>query len=151
MRNVPTLERLEQVARFVPASDLALGAVGEALRFGERALARFAPDAPGGPAPDPTPADGRYEGVVRVDFGPIARFSDLTGLEDAAREIDGADVVVERVSGDRAILALRLRQPVELLAELALRSAQAFHVRMQAGNRLVLDLEQAETGTAAAA
>jgi hypothetical protein len=60
-------------------------------------------------------------------------------------------VVVERVSGDRAILALRLRQPVELLAELASRSAQAFRVRMQAGNRLVLDLEQGEAGTAAAA
>lgn len=150
MSNVPTLARLEQVARFVPASDLALDAVGEALRFGERALARFAPDAPGGPAPDPTPADGLYDGVIRIDFGPIARFSDLTDLEDAAREIEGAAVTVERVSGGRASLALRLREPIALLDELASRSAHAFRVRMQAGNRLVLDLDT-EPETAAAA
>jgi hypothetical protein len=156
MSNLVSLDRLERAARLVPASELALGAGVAALRFGERALAKIAPEyvphaVEDEAEPAALPADGLYGGLVRLDLGPIERFSDLTRLEDAAREIEAVSgVVVEKVSGGRATLALRLAERVALVALLEERSPVPFRVRMSSESRLVLDLEPAGSATAAA-
>jgi hypothetical protein len=85
---------------------------------------------------------GLFEGLVRVDIGPLGDFSQLVGFEDAAGQIDATrEISVEKFSEGRATLAVRLGEPVALLKELEQRSPLGFTVRQTAGDRLVLDVE----------
>jgi len=83
-----------------------------------------------------------FEGLVRVDIGPLGDFSQLVGFEDAAGQIDATrEISVEKFSEGRATLAMRLGEPVALLKELEQRSPLEFRVRQTAGDSLVLDVE----------
>lgn len=66
---------------------------------------------------------GLFEGLVKVEIGPLGDFSQLVGFEDAAGQIGAtSEISVERFSEGRATLSMRLEEPVELLRELEARS-----------------------------
>jgi hypothetical protein len=83
-----------------------------------------------------------FDGIVKVEIGPLDDFSQLVGFEDAAGQIDAtADISVERFSEGRATLSMRLDEPVDLLRELEQRSPLEFRVRRTAGEDLILDVD----------
>jgi hypothetical protein len=84
---------------------------------------------------------GVFEGLVRVEIGPLGDFSQLVGFEDAAGQIGASEIKVERFSEGRATLSMRLDEPVELLRELEERAPFAFSVRDMHPDRIVLDLD----------
>jgi hypothetical protein len=84
-----------------------------------------------------------FEGMVKVEIGPIGDFSQLVGFEDAAGQIGAtSEISVEKFSEGRATLSMRLDEPVELLRELEERSPFEFKVRHTGGDRLVLDVDE---------
>ncbi len=84
---------------------------------------------------------GVYAGPVRIDFGPVRDFAQLTAFEDAARGIPGArNVSVMGFSGGRATLSLSLESPAELLSELKERAPFEFRLREANGDGLLLDV-----------
>jgi len=87
-------------------------------------------------------AKGLYEGLVKVEIGPLDDFSQLVGFEDAAGQIDAtSEISVERFSEGRATISMRLDEPVELLRELEQRSPLDFRVRRTAEDNLILDVD----------
>jgi hypothetical protein len=87
-------------------------------------------------------AQNLFEGLVKVEIGPLDDFSQLVGFEDAAGQIDAtSDISVERFSEGRATLSMRLNEPVELLRELEQRSPLEFKVRRSADDNLILDID----------
>jgi len=83
-----------------------------------------------------------YEGLVKVEIGPLDDFSQLVGFEDAAGQIGAtSEISVERFSEGRATLSMRLDEPVELLRELEERSPLDFKVRRTAEDNLILDID----------
>lgn len=84
-----------------------------------------------------------FDGLVRVEIGPLGDFSQLVGFEDAAEQIGAtSEISVERFSEGRATLSMRLAEPVALLRELEERSPLEFKVRHTAGDRLILDVDE---------
>ena len=84
-----------------------------------------------------------FEGLVRVEIGPLDDFSQLVGFEDAAGQIGAtSEISVERFSEGRATLSMRLDEPVELLRELEARSPLDFRVRHTATDNLILDIDE---------
>ncbi len=82
-----------------------------------------------------------FEGLVEVDVGPLSDFSQLVGFEDAAGGIGAmSEISVKRFKQGRATLAMRFKQPVELLRELEDRAPFVFKVRDRRSDRLVLDV-----------
>jgi uncharacterized coiled-coil protein SlyX len=94
-----------------------------------------------GKGPQREPAE-LFEGLVRVEIGPLGDFSQLLGFEDAAGKIAAtSQISVERFSEGRATLAMRLDEPVELLRELEERSPLEFRVKDTRADRVILDLD----------
>jgi hypothetical protein len=92
-------------------------------------------------------AEELFKGLVEVEVGPLADFSQLVGFEDAAAAITAtSEISVRRFAASRATLELKLSEPVELLRELEERAPFEFRVRDRRFDRLVLDVdsEQAE-------
>ncbi len=86
---------------------------------------------------------GVFEGLVKVEIGPLDDFSQLVGFEDAAGQIDAtAEISVERFSEGRATLSMRLDEPIDLLRELEQRSPLDFRVRRTASDNLILDVDE---------
>ncbi len=83
-----------------------------------------------------------FEGLVRVEIGPLGDFSQLVGFEDAIGRLGASEISVERFSEGRATLSMRLDEPVDLLRELEERSPLEFHVRRTASGDLILDVEE---------
>jgi hypothetical protein len=88
--------------------------------------------------------DGVFEGLVKLEIGPLGDFSQLVGFEDAVGQVGASDISVERFSEGRATLNVRLDQPVELLRELEELSSLDFKVRHTAPDNLVLDVDEDE-------
>jgi hypothetical protein len=84
-----------------------------------------------------------FEGLVEVDVGPLSDFSQLVGFEDAASGIGAmSEISVKRFKQGRATLAMRFKQPVELLRELEERAPFVFKVRDRRSDRVVLDVDE---------
>jgi hypothetical protein len=82
-----------------------------------------------------------FEGLVEVEVGPLSDFSQLVGFEDAAGGIGSmSEISVTRFTRGRATLAMRFKQPVELLHELEQRAPFEFKVRDRRSDRVVLDV-----------
>jgi chromosome segregation ATPase len=131
------------------ATRIRMKALREAVEVGRRAQelneaeadASTAPAA-SGPGPIEQAAQNLFEGLVKVEIGPLDDFSQLVGFEDAAGQIDAtSDISVERFSEGRATLSMRLNEPVELLRELEERSPLEFRVRRSADDNLILDID----------
>lgn len=86
--------------------------------------------------------NGTFEGLVKLEIGPLGDFSQLVGFEDAVGQVGASDISVERFSEGRATLSMRLDQPVELLRELEELSALDFKVRHTAPDNLILDIDE---------
>lgn len=86
-----------------------------------------------------------FEGMVKVDIGPLGDFSQLVGFEDAVGQLGASEISVERFSEGRATLSMRLDQPVDLLRELERRSPLEFRVRRSSDDDLVLDVDEDES------
>ncbi len=88
-----------------------------------------------------------FEGLIKVQIGPLGDFSQLVSFEDAAGQIDAtSEISVERFSEGRATLSMRLEEPVELLRELEERSPLEFKVRHTADGSVVLDVDDEQQG-----
>jgi len=140
------LEEIQAQARG-QATRIRMKALREAVEVGRRAqelneASETAPEAVQ-EANGHTDADRDvFEGLVRVEIGPLDDFSQLVGFEDAAGQIDAtSEISVERFSEGRATLSMRLSEPVELLRELEQRSPLEFNVRRTADDNLVLDVD----------
>jgi hypothetical protein len=93
----------------------------------------------------PRKADELFDGMVEIEVGPLADFSQLVGFEDAAGGIMAtSEISVKRFARGRATLEMKLAEPVELLRELEERSPFEFRVRDQRFDRLVLDVGENE-------
>jgi hypothetical protein len=93
-----------------------------------------------------------FEGMVEVEIGPLADFSQLLGFEDAAEKIGAtSEISVRRFSEGRATLSMRLDEPVELLHELEQRSPLEFRVRKTEQDRVILDFDDEAEADAEAA
>lgn len=90
-------------------------------------------------APDPA---GLFEGLIKVEIGPLDDFSQLVGFEDAIGRLGASEISVERFSEGRATLSMRLDEPVDLLRELEERSPLEFRVRRTAADNLILDVDE---------
>ncbi len=132
------------------ATRIRMKALREAVEVGRRAQelneveagANGASPAAKEPGPIEQAAQNLFEGLVKVEIGPLDDFSQLVGFEDAAGQIDAtSDISVERFSEGRATLSMRLNEPVELLRELEERSPLEFRVRRSADDNLILDID----------
>jgi hypothetical protein len=125
------------------ATRIRMKALREAVEVGRRAQELNEVEAgPSEPGPIEQAAQNLFEGLVKVEIGPLDDFSQLVGFEDAAGQIDAtSDISVERFSEGRATLSMRLNEPVELLRELEERSPLEFRVRRSADDNLILDID----------
>ncbi len=102
--------------------------------------------------PEPAPAangnghaenfKGPFEGLIKLEIGPLGDFSQLVGFEDAVGRLGASEISVERFSEGRATLSMRLEEPVELLRELEDLSSLDFKVRHTAPDNLILDIDE---------
>jgi hypothetical protein len=132
------------------ATRIRMKALREAVEVGRRAQelneaeadVSTVPAASSPAGPIEQAAQNLFEGLVKVEIGPLDDFSQLVGFEDAAGQIDATtDISVERFSEGRATLSMRLNEPVELLRELEQRSPLEFKVRRSADDNLILDID----------
>lgn len=131
------------------ATRIRMKALREAVEVGRRAQELTEAQAEAAPASNGSAGDAieraakdLYEGLVKVEIGPLDDFSQLVGFEDAAGQIDAtSEISVERFSEGRATLSMRLDEPVELLRELEERSPLEFKVRRSADDNLILDVD----------
>lgn len=84
-----------------------------------------------------------FEGLIEVEIGPLADFSQLVGFEDAAGAIGAtSEISVKRFTRRRATLEMKLAEPVALLRELEERAPFDFQVRDTRSDRVVLDVDE---------
>jgi hypothetical protein len=155
-RNVTSLEsvsaRLEDIQAQArgQATRIRMKALREAVEVGRRAQELSEAQAAGAPAQGASNGNGHgepaacdiFEGLVKVEIGPLDDFSQLVGFEDAAGQIGAtSEISVERFSEGRATLSMRLSEPIDLLHELEQRSPLDFRVRRTAGDNVVLDID----------
>jgi hypothetical protein len=103
-----------------------------------------------GPQNGATPDDGGaeaalgqlFEGLIRLEIGPLGDFSQLVGFEDAVGRLGAQEISVERFSEGRATVSMRLDEPVDLLRELEETAPFEFNVRRTANDDLILDVDE---------
>jgi len=139
------LEEIQAQARG-QATRIRMKALREAVEVGRRAQELNEAQEAAGDADSTTDVDRAarelFDGIVKVEIGPLDDFSQLVGFEDAAGQIDAtAEISVERFSEGRATLAMRLDEPVDLLRELEERAPLEFRVRRTSGDNLILDVD----------
>jgi hypothetical protein len=146
------LEEIQSQARG-QATRIRMKALREAVEVSRRAqelvdaqqspVANEAAPSAGGNGHAAVEPEGLFEGLVRVEIGPLGDFSQLVGFEDAIGQLGAtSEISVERFSEGRATLSMRLDEPVELLRELEARSPLEFRVRHTANDNLILDVDE---------
>jgi hypothetical protein len=83
-----------------------------------------------------------FEGLIKLEIGPLGDFSQLVGFENAVGRLGASEISVERFSEGRATLSMRLDEPVELLRELEENAPFDFNIRRTADDNLVLDVDE---------
>ncbi len=143
------LEEIQVQARG-QATRIRMKALREAVEVSQRVQAlNEAQAAPAAETPAPGKGNGSvedfngiFEGLIKLEIGPLGDFSQLVGFEDAVGKLGASDISVERFSEGRATLSVRLDQPVELLRELEELSSLDFKVRHTAPDNLILDVDE---------
>lgn len=98
---------------------------------------------PGVPADSAETALGElFEGLIRLEIGPLGDFSQLVGFEDAVGRMGASEISVERFSEGRATLSMQFDEPVELLRELEESAPFEFEIRRTTADELVLDVDE---------
>ncbi len=83
-----------------------------------------------------------FEGLIKLEIGPLGDFSQLVGFENAVGRLGASEISVERFSEGRATLSMRLDEPVDLLRELEENAPFEFNIRRTADDGLVLDVDE---------
>jgi len=141
------LEEIQTQARG-QATRIRMKALREAVEVGRRVQELNEAQAPALEGPPSANGNGQvdfngvFEGLVKLEIGPLGDFSQLVGFEDAVGQVGASDISVERFSEGRATLSVRLDQPVELLRELEELSSLDFKVRHTAPDNLILDVDE---------
>lgn len=93
------------------------------------------------PAPDAAHEDRTFDGAIVVDAGPFTDIAALSAFEQGLARVPGAeDVYVSGFEGNRALIELRLSQPVALVREMRQAVPAGFTVTDAAAGRLRLDV-----------
>lgn len=112
-----------------------------------------------GPVPHPTPAsparlappahaETSFGGAVVVDAGPFTDIAGLQAFEQALARVDGAeDVYVRSFEGNRALIDVRLSNPVPLVRLLREQLTLPITAREAGGDRLTVDVAADSHGT----
>jgi len=149
-------ERLEEIQAQArgQATRIRMKALREAVEVSRRTqdLAEAqAGDAPAGASngtaaqPTAEQALGQlFEGLIKLEIGPLGDFSQLVGFEDAVGRLGASDISVERFSEGRATVSMQFDEPVELLRELEESAPFEFNIRRTADERLILDVDEDE-------
>lgn len=82
-----------------------------------------------------------FEGLIKLEIGPLGDFSQLVGFENAVGRLGAQEISVERFSEGRATLSMRLDEPVALLRELEENAPFEFNIRRTADDNVVLDVD----------
>ena len=145
------LEEIQSQARG-QATRIRMKALREAVEVGRRVQELNEAQASAAEMPVPETAsngsgrppdfNGIFEGLIKLEIGPLGDFSQLVGFEDAVGQVGASEISVERFSEGRATLSMRLDQPVELLRELEELSVLDFKVRHTAPDNLILDVDE---------
>jgi hypothetical protein len=83
-----------------------------------------------------------FEGLIKLEIGPLGDFSQLVGFENAVGRLGASEISVERFSEGRATLSMQLDEPIELLRELEENAPFEFNIRRTAGDNLILDVDE---------
>lgn len=143
-------ERLEEIQTQArgQATRIRMKALREAVEVSRRTqeLAEVHEGAANGaelPSGDSVEALGQlFEGLIKMEIGPLGDFSQLVGFEDAVERLGASEISVERFSEGRATVSMRLDEPVELLRELEEKAPFDFNIRRTADERLILDVDE---------
>jgi hypothetical protein len=143
-------ERLEEIQTQArgQATRIRMKALREAVEVSRRTqdLAEAHGDAANGAAPSEPSAEAAlgqlFEGLIKLEIGPLGDFSQLVGFEDAVGRLGASEISVERFSEGRATVSMRLDEPVELLRELEEKAPFDFNIRRTADDNLILDVDE---------
>lgn len=83
-----------------------------------------------------------FEGLIKLEIGPLGDFSQLVGFENAVGRLGASEISVERFSEGRATVSMQFDEPVELLRELEENAPFEFNIRRTADDNLVLDVDE---------
>lgn len=83
-----------------------------------------------------------FEGLIKLEIGPLGDFSQLVGFENAVGRLGASEISVERFSEGRATLSMRLEEPVDLLRELEENAPFEFNIRRTTDDNLILDVDE---------
>ncbi len=83
-----------------------------------------------------------FEGLIKLEIGPLGDFSQLVGFEDAVGRLGASEISVERFSEGRATVSMQFDEPVELLRELEESAPFEFNIRRTADDNLILDVDE---------
>jgi uncharacterized coiled-coil protein SlyX len=143
-------ERLEDIQAQArgQATRIRMKALREAVEVSRRT--QELAEAHGGSANGGEPAPGGaeaalgelFEGLIKLEIGPLGDFSQLVGFENAVGRLGASEISVERFSEGRATLSMHLDEPVELLRELEENAPFEFQIRRNGGDNLILDVDE---------
>lgn len=145
-------ERLEEIQAQArgQATRIRMKALREAVEVSRRTqeLSEVHEASANGEQTGPTGAEAAlgelFEGLIKLEIGPLGDFSQLVGFENAVGRLGAQEISVERFSEGRATLSMRLDEPVDLLRELEENAPFDFNIRRTADERLVLDVDEDE-------
>jgi hypothetical protein len=107
-----------------------------------------APAAPAPAAPASPYEDTPFEGAIVIDAGPFTDIAALSAFEQGLARVPGAeDVYVSGFEGNRALVELRLAQPVALVREMRQAVPAHFTITDAAAGRLRLDITAIAAGS----
>jgi len=143
-------ERLEEIQAQArgQATRIRMKALREAVEVSRRTqeLAEAHEGSANGAAPGSDTAEQAlgelFEGLIRLEIGPLGDFSQLVGFENAVGRLGASEISVERFSEGRATLSMQLDEPVDLLRELEENAPFDFNIRRTAGDNLILDVDE---------
>jgi uncharacterized coiled-coil protein SlyX len=144
-------ERLEEIQTQArgQATRIRMKALREAVEVSRRTqdLAEIHEGAANGAGePSPNGAEAAlgqlFEGLIKLEIGPLGDFSQLVGFENAVGRLGASEISVERFSEGRATLSMRLDEPVDLLRELEENAPFEFNIRRTADDNLILDVDE---------
>jgi hypothetical protein len=141
------LREIEAQARG-QATRIRMKALREAVEVGRRAQALSEAAEPAAPMAEAANGHGEieakqlFEGVVKMEVGPLGDYAQLVGLEDAIGRLGASEISIERFSEGRATLSMQLDEPIALLRELEENSPLEFKVRRNEDDSLILDVDE---------
>jgi len=142
------LEEIQEQARG-QATRIRMKALREAVEVSRRtqelaaAQGEAGEDGAAPPAESAEAALGElFEGLIKLEIGPLGDFSQLVGFEDAVGRMGASDISVERFSEGRATVSMQFDEPVELLRELEESAPFEFEIRRTTDDELILDVDE---------